>query len=144
MAEYKTYKKEKWLYFFLAFFACFVPTIITISIFFPIMETHTGVKIGMAIVLIFFNFLVFLINSFASFLVKFPFFNVFALAFLIVGAFFATDFFQYYVDAFMWIALATFVGSVLASIFWAKSRKYSRWQDSIKAVSKSGILGAIK
>ena len=144
MAEYKTYKKEKWLYFFLAFAAYFLPMIVVISVFFPIMETNVSAKVGMGAVLIVINSIPFLINIFSSFLVHFPLFNVFAVVFLAVGVFFATDFFQYYVNVFMWIEFAALAGSVLACVCWAKYRKYSQWRESVKAVSKSGILGAIK
>ena len=144
MAEYKTYKKEKWLYFSLAFAAYFLPMIVVISVFFPIMEIGGGAKVGMGAVLIVVNSIPFLKNIFSSFLVHFPLFNVFCRGVSCGRRFFATDFFQYYVNVFMWIEFAAVVGSVLACVFWAKYRKYSQWRESVKAVGKSGILGAIK
>ena len=124
MATYKTYRKEKWLFFFLSIAAYFVPFIVVTSVFFPMMDVAKGYKvaIGLAVVAIF------------------PLFNMLSIVFLILAAFFTMDVFRYYVEIFLWIETAAAVGSVAACILWHYYRKFSGWHESIKANVKSGAF----
>lgn len=143
MAEYKTYKKERNIYFALGLAACFLPFIIVTACLFPLMrEVEEGTKIAVGMGIIFVNAIPFLAGLLKSFFLHHPMLNmaVFAAVFLAFGMFFTSKMFTDYVDTFMWIELTVFVGAVAGDFFWAKYRKYKRYAISMEATIKSGAF----
>ncbi len=140
MSNYRTFTKEKWLYFVLAVTAYFVPFVIVTCCLLPFIKASGGFKaaIGLGIVVI--NAIPFLMGVFKSFFAHFPMFNILAVVFLALAAFFMLDVFQTYVDRFLWIEAAAATGSIVSCILWAKYRKYAKWQQSVKASVKSGAF----
>ena len=122
MATYKTYRKEKWLFFFLSIAAYFVPFIVVTSVFFPMMDVAKGYKVAIGLAVVAINTVPFLMGVFRSFFAHFPLFNMLSIVFLILAAFFTMDVFRYYVEIFLWI------------------RKFGGWHESIKANVKSGAF----
>ena len=140
MSEYKSWRKEKWLCFVLSIACYFVPFVIVTAVLLPMTEISTGTKwgIGMAIVLI--NSLFFFWGAFHSFMAHFPMLNIPAFLFLALDSFFTLEIFREYVGIFRWIELSAVLGSIAACILWQKFRKYSDWSESVKAISRSGML----
>jgi len=140
-ANYKTYKKEKWLYFALAIASYFLPFIIVTACLFPFMtKADAGYKVALGLLLVIVNGVPFLMGIFKAFFAHFPMFNVFAIGFCILGALFSFNIFSEYVDKFLWIEFAAAVGSIASCVFWGLHRKYARWSSSIKANVKSGAF----
>lgn len=55
MSGYKSYRKEKWLYFVFCVLAYFLPFIIVTSVFFPMIEAAKGFKIAIGLGIVFIN-----------------------------------------------------------------------------------------
>lgn len=140
MANYKTYRKEKWLYFFLSIAAYFLPFIVVTAVFFPMIQVAAGYKFALGLAIVAINTVPFLMGMFRSFFAHFPLFNMLAVVFLILAAFFTLDIFQYYVEIFLWIETAAAAGSIAACILWHYYHKFSGWYESIKANVKSGAF----
>lgn len=137
---YKTYKKEKWLYFGLSIAAYFLPFVIVTAIFFPMIEASKGFKFAMGFGIVIINTIPFLMGIYRSFFAHFPMLNILAIIFLFLAVFFTMDVFQYYVEIFCWIEGAAAIGSIASCILWGKFRKYARWSESIKANVRSGAF----
>lgn len=140
MAKYKTFNKEKRLYFVFAIIAYFAPFIIVTACLMPMVKAATGFKIAMGLGIVVINAIPFLMGLFKAFFVHFPMFNILALLFLFLAAFFALDIFKSCVDKLLWIELAAAVGSVISCVLWAKYRKYSHYSKTMKATVKSGAF----
>ena len=140
MSNYRTFTKEKWLYFALAVVAYFLPFVIVTACLLPFIKVSGGFKIAMGLGIVVINAIPFLMGIFKSFFAHFPMFNMLAVVFLILAAFFTLDVFQTYVDRFLWIEAAAAVGSIVSCILWAKYRKYAKWQQSVKANVASGAF----
>ena len=140
MANYKTFAKEKWLYFIFSIIAYFLPFIIVEACLLPIVKVESGLKIaiGMGIVLI--NAVPFLMGAFKAFFAHFPMFNILSVIFLFLAVFFTLDIFKSCVEKLLWIEFAAAAGSILSCIFWGKYRKYSKWRESVKANVHSGAF----
>lgn len=138
---YRTFKKEKWLFFALSIVVYFVPFIIVTACEFPLMrKADTGYKVALGILIVAINALPFLMGIFKSFFAHFPMLNIFAIGFCILGALFTFNIFAEYIDKFLWIEFAAAVGSVAACVFWGLHRKYARYAESIKANVLSGAF----
>lgn len=140
MADFKTFKKEKWLYFSLSIIAYFLPFIIVTACLMPLVSAAQGVKAAIGLGIVFINAIPFLIGVFRSVFAHFPMLNILSLAFLFLAAFFALDIFRACVDKLLWIETAAALGSVLSCIFWGKHKKYSRWRESVKANVRCGAF----
>lgn len=140
MAKYKTYRKEKWLCFFLSIAAYFVPFVAVTAAFFPMIEAEPGFKVAIGFGIAAVNAIPFLTGVFRSFFAHFPMFNMLAVVFLLLAAFFTFDLFQYYVEIFLWIETAAAAGSVAACILWHYYRKFGGWHESIRATVRSGAF----
>ncbi|MDE6597605.1 MAG: hypothetical protein K2K60_03090 [Clostridia bacterium] len=140
MSKYRTFTKEKWLYFILSVIAYFAPFIIVTACLLPFIKAADGFKIAMGLGIVFINAIPFLMGIFRAFFAHFPMFNMLALVFLILAAFFTLDVFRTYVDRFLWIETAAALGSIVSCVFWTKYRKYAKWQQSVKANVKSGAF----
>lgn len=140
MSNYKTYKKEKYLYFWLAIAAYFVPFIVVTSVFLPMVEAASGFKVALGLEIVIINTIPFLMGFFKSFFAHFPMVNILALAFLALAAFFTLDVFKNYVEIFLWIETAAAVGSVISCILWWQYRKYKGYNASMKATLNSGAF----
>lgn len=140
MSSYRTFTKEKWLYFVLAVVAYFLPFVIVTACLFPFIKVSGGFKIAMGLGIVVINAIPFLMGVFKSFFAHFPMFNMLAVVFLVLAAFFTFDVFQNYVDRFLWIESAAALGSIVSCILWAKHRRYAKWQQSVKANVASGAF----
>lgn len=140
MSNYKTYAKEKWLYFAMAIAAYFLPFIMVTACLLPFIKASGGFKIAMGMGIVLINAIPFLMGIFKSFFAHFPMLNILALAFLLLAVFFTGDIFGSYVDRFLWIEAAAAVGSIVSCILWTKYRKYSKWNESVKANVQSGAF----
>lgn len=140
MADYKTFNKEKILYFIFSIVAYFLPFIIVTAVFLPIVKTVTGFKIALGLCIVVINSIPFIMGVFRAFFSHFPMFNLLAIVFLFLAAFFTLDLFRDYKAVFCWIELAAAVGSIISCVFWSKYLKYKLWSQSVKANVKSGAF----
>ena len=140
MKSYKTFFKQKWAYFALSILAYFVPFIVVTACLLPLTMAATGAKVGIGLIVVVINAIPFLMGAFRMFFAHFPMFNMLAVVFLALAAFFRLDFFQYYADIFLWIEFAAALGSLVSCFCWAKFKKYSHWRESVKANVKSGAF----
>ncbi|MDE7330121.1 MAG: hypothetical protein K2N30_03355 [Clostridia bacterium] len=140
---YRTFKKEKWIFFALSIIVYFVPFVIVTACVFPLMrKADTGYRVALGILIVIINALPFLMGIFKSFFAHFPMLNIFAIGFCILGALFTFNIFAEYIDKFLWIECAAALGSVAACVFWGLHRKYARYAESIKANVLSGAFEA--
>ena len=141
MANYKTFTKEKWLYFGFSIIAYFIPFIIVTACLMPLMKkSDDGLKIAVGMAIIFINALPFLQGVLEHIFSHFPMINTFALIYVCISAFFTFDIFQRYCAYFNWIELSAVIGSFISCILWSKFRKYSHYQKTMKATVKSGAF----
>ena len=140
MAKYKTFRKEKWLYFVFSVIAYFLPFIIVTACLFPMVKTAKGLKIAMGLGIVFINAIPFLMGVFKAFFAHFPFLNVLAIVFLCLAVFFTADVFKSCVDKLLWIEGSAVIGSFVSCILWGKHLKYKKWSESVKANVKSGAF----
>lgn len=140
MAKYKTFAKEKRLYFALALIAYFLPFTVVTACLLPMVKAAQGLKIAMGLGITFINAIPFLMGVFKSFFAHFPMLNVLAVFFLMLAAFFTLDVFRSCVDKLLWIESAAVIGSAASCVLWALHRKYAKWNESVKATLKSGAF----
>lgn len=140
MAKYKTYRKQRYLFFWLSIVVYFLPYIIVTASLLPFVKTDEGVKWGIGLAVCALNAVPFVSGVFKGFRAHFPFVNLMAFIFLFLAAFFLSEVFQNYVYTFLWIELAAVVGSGAACVLWHYHRKYKRKALTIGDVAKSGIL----
>ncbi len=138
--KYKTFRKEKWLYFALSIVFYFVPFIVTTACLLPVVKAATGFKIAIGLAVVFINAIPFLTGVFKAFFAHFPMLNVIAVIYLLVAGFFALDVFMRSRETFLWIELAAALGSVVSCVFWAKYLKYRDYNNTVKATVKSGAF----
>lgn len=140
MSKYKTYKKEKWLYFALSIVAYFAPFVAVTAGLLPMLKAATGFKIAIGFGVAVINAIPFLIGVFKSLFAHFPMFNLLAVAFLALAAFFRMEVFERYTEIFLWIELAAALGSVISCILWGLYLKYADYNRTMKATVKSGAF----
>lgn len=140
MSKYRTFAKEKRIYFILALVAYFLPFLIVTASLIPLVKTTHGLKIAMGLGIVLINAIPFLMGIFKAFFAHFPMLNVLAIVFIMLAAFFTLDIFRGCVDKLLWIELAAAFGSVISCLLWGKYRKYSKWNESVKANIKSGAF----
>lgn len=140
MAKYKTYAKEKWLYFVFSLIAYFLPFVIVTACLMPLIQTSQGLKIAMGMGIVLINAIPFLMGVFRAVFAHFPMLNVLAVVFIFLAAFFTLDVFKSCVDKLLWIETAAAGGSILSCIFWGKHRKYTKWRESVRANVRSGAF----
>lgn len=140
MSKYKTFKKEKWLYFAFSIITYFLPFIIVTACLLPIVRAASGLKIAVGLGIVLINAIPFLMGVFKAFFAHFPMFNILAVVFLFLAAFFTMDVFKACVEKLLWIEFAAGAGSIISCIFWRKYRKYSKWSESVKANVRSGAF----
>lgn len=140
MAKYKTFTKEKWLYFAFSIISYFLPFIIVTAGLMPIMKSNEGLKIAIGLAVIFINALPFLQGLLEHIFAHIPMINTMALIYVCISAFFTLNIFQDYRGYFNWIELSAFLGSFISCILWAKYRKYSHYQKTMRATVKSGAF----
>lgn len=140
MAKYKTFRKEKWLFFLFSIIAYFLPFVVVTACLFPMLKAAKGLKIAMGLGIVFINAIPFLMGVFKAFFAHFPFLNVLAIVFLFLAVFFTADTFKSSVDKLLWIEGSAAVGSIASCILWGFHLKYKRWCESIKANVKSGAF----
>ena len=140
MKNYKSYTKEKWLYLVFSVTAYFLPFIIVTACLLPMVNVAGGFKAAMGLGIVLINAIPFLMGVFKAFFAHFPMFNILAVVFLCLAAFFTLDVFRGCVDKLLWIELAAAVGSIASCILWGKYRKYSHYQKTMKATVGSGAF----
>lgn len=141
MSKVRTFRKAKWLCFAGAISCWFLPTVITVSCLFPLIENaDTGYKTAVGTLLIVVNALPCLLNSFKSFTIHFPFMNWFAIGYCMLALLFSLDFFADHQWKILVIEGTAALGGIVACIFWALFKKYSTYAASIKATIKSGAF----
>ncbi len=141
MADYKTYAKEKRLYFAFSVIAYFLPFITVTACLMPLMKkSDDGLKVAVGLAIIFINALPFLQGVLEHIFSHFPMINTFALIYVCISAFFTFDIFQRYCAYFNWIELSAVIGSFISCILWAKYRKYADYNRTMKATVKSGAF----
>ena len=138
----KTYRKEKYIYFWLSFAAYFLPYVVATSCLLPLMEVSTGMKwsIGLAVILV--NSLPFVGGVFRVLFSHTPFINMPAILFLFLAMFFTAPIFANYVYTFLVIESCAAVGGILATVFWFLHSTYKTKADTVHTVLKSGVLKA--
>lgn len=140
MTNYKTYRKERYLFFWLSVASYFMPYVVVTACLLPFIKTGVGMKWGMGLAVVALNALPFLGGIWKGFRAHFPFVNLLALVFVVLAGFFTLEIFQDYVTAFLWIELSAAVGSLAACVFWHFHRKYKRKAQTVGDIVKSGVL----
>lgn len=140
MSNYKTYIKEKWLYFAFSIVAYFLPFVIVTACLLPMVKAAEGFKIAIGLVIVVINAIPFLMGVFKAFFAHFPMFNLLSVVFLMLAAFFTFEVFANYMHIFCWIELAAALGSVISCILWGQHRKYADYNRTMKATIKSGAF----
>jgi hypothetical protein len=138
---YKTYRRQRYAFFWLSVLAYFVPYIVATCCLLPVMRTDTGLKWGVGLAVIAINALPFLGGIFRGVLAHFPFVNVLAIVFIMLAAFFTLDLFSNYVYTFLTIEGTAAAGSIAACWLWYYHMKYKRKSQTVSDIAKSGILG---
>lgn len=141
MTAYKTYRLQRYLFFWLAIAVYFVPYISVTAGLLPIMKTTAGIRWGIGIAVVLINALPFIGGIFHALRAHFPFVNMFALLFLFLAGFFTLDIFARYRFTFMTIEAVALAGAIGASVLWHFHRKYKRKALTVGDVLKSGLLG---
>lgn len=136
-----TYKKQRYIYFWLSLVSYFVPYIVATSCLLPFMAESVGAKWGIGLAIVFVNALPFIGGVLRSLFAHFPFINMLSLVFMLLSGFFLLDVFHDYVSTFMTIEACALGGSFLACVFWGLHMKYKRQNQTVKTVLKSGVLG---
>lgn len=140
MSNYKTYRKEKWLFFVFSVITYFMPFSVTTACLLPMVKAAEGFKIAIGLGIVVINAIPFLMGVFRAFFAHFPMLNLLAIVFLLLAAFFTLDVFKSYMHIFCWIELAAALGSVISSILWGQYRKYADFNRTMKATVKSGAF----
>lgn len=140
MTGYKTFNKEKRIYFVLAIIVYFLPFTVVAACLLPFLKAAEGVKVAAGFAIAAVNAIPFLAGVFKSFYAHFPMMNIMAVVFLLLAAFFKTDAFNGFADKLCWIELCAAVGSVASCILWTKYRKYAGYSKTMKATVKSGAF----
>lgn len=140
MANYKTYKKEKWIYFFASIFAFLAPMIVAIASFFPFFDYNVPSKVAFGGVLVLLHTSVFAAGVWGSIRAHYPMLSPLPFVVIILYTLFQIDFFQKYVNALVIIEGIIACGMIASAVFWGKYRKYSTKATSMDAVVGSGLL----
>lgn len=140
MGAYKTYKKERYLFFWLSIAVYFVPYIIVTACLLPFVKTGQGMKWGIGLSVAALNALPFLGGILKGFRAHFPFVNLIAFVFILLAGFFTLELFQRYVSTFLWIELSAVLGSIAACVLWGFHRKYKKINETYKANKKIGVI----
>ncbi|MDE6273660.1 MAG: hypothetical protein K2L87_01260 [Clostridiales bacterium] len=137
---YKTYKKQRYLYFWGAILVYFVPYIVATAALLPFMRVTTGQKVGIGMAVAFLNALPFVSGIFKGFRAHFPLFNMTAFVFVVLASFFVLPLFSNYVYTFTTIELTAALSSFAACVLWGLHVKYKRKAQTVSTVVKSGVL----
>ena len=140
MSKYKTYKKEKRLFFAFSIISYFLPFIIVTACLLPLIKATEGFKIAIGLGIMFINAIPFLMGVFKTFFAHFPMLNLLSVVFLALAAFFTFEVFANYMHIFCWIELAAALGSVISCILWGQYRKCADFARTMKATVKSGAF----
>lgn len=137
----KTYRKEKYIFFWAAFACYFLPFVVATACLLPFMEVATGMKwsIGLTVVLV--NALPFVGGIFRVLFSHTPFINMPAILFVLLATFFTAPMFADYVSTFCVIEGCAAIGGILATVFWFLHTKYKTKFETVHTVLKSGVLG---
>ena len=137
---YRSYQRQRYLYFWLAIIVYFVPYLIATACLLPVMKTSEGKKWAIGIVVMALNAIPFLTGIFKGFRSKFPFVNIISFVFVSLAGFFTLDLFSDYVYSFLTIEAVALAGSIAACVLWYFHNKYKRKAQTVSDVIKSGIL----
>ncbi len=140
MSKYRTYKKEAVLCFIFSVTAYFLPFIIVTCCLLPMVKATDGFKAAIGLGVVFINAIPFLMGIFRAFFAHFPMFNVLAVVFLMLAAFFMLDTFRTYAEIFLWIEFAAATGSIASCILWGRYKRYAESYRTVKANVKSGAF----
>ncbi len=138
--NYKTYKKQRYLFFWLSLAAYFVPYLVATACLLPFMKAAEGMKWGIGLAVAALNALPFLGGIFKGLRAHFPFVNVLALVFVLLAGFFTLELFSGYVYTFMTIEASAAAGSIAACVLWHFHRKYKRKSQTVGDVIASGLI----
>ena len=139
--NYRTYKKERYIFFWMTIIVYFVPVIAVTASLLPMVVASQGTKWGVGCTVMLLYSLVFVRGFLYKLLVHFPFFNGWAAAGILISSFFTLDFLSKYRFTFMWIMGTMFVSGFAACVLWIFHNKYKRAAQTVKTVVKSGVLG---
>ena len=140
MTTYKSYKKQRYLFFWLSLVAYFVPYIVATACLLPFMKAAEGMKWGIGLAVAALNALPFLGGILKGFRAHFPFVNMIAFVFVLLAGFFTLEVFHNYVYTFLTIEAAAVAGSLAACVLWHFHRKYKRKAHTVGDVIASGLI----
>lgn len=140
----KTYKAQRYLFFWLSAAFYFLPYIIATACLLPFMEAATGMKWSIGLVVALVNALPFIGGVFRVLFAHTPFINLPALLFVALAGFFMLPLFRDFVYTFLVIESCAAGGGILATVFWALHNKYKTKAETVRTVLKSGVLGVSK
>lgn len=136
----KTYKAQRYLFFWLSAAFYFMPYIIATACLLPFMEESTGMKWSIGLVVALVNALPFIGGVFRVLFSHTPFINMYAIIFMFLAAFFTLPIFSIFVYTFLVIEGCAALGSIMATVFWFLHRKYKTKAETVHTVLKSGVL----
>ena len=140
MTTYKTYRKERYLFFWMSLVAYFLPYVVTTACLLPMMRAAQGVKWGIGLAVVALNAIPFLTGIFKGFRARFPFVNMLAFVFVLLAGFFCLDLFHNDVYTFLAIETVELAGRIAECVLWHFHRKYKRKAQTVGDVLKSGLL----
>lgn len=137
---YQNYKVQRYLFFWLAIAAYFVPYIAATAALLPFVKAESGVKWGIGLAVTALNALPLIGGIFRNLTAHIPFINVPAILFILLAGFFTLDIFRAYRFTFMTIEAAACAGGLAASVLWIFHRRYKAKAQVVRTVIKSGLI----
>lgn len=144
MKKYKTYRKERCLFFWLSIAVYFIPYIVTTACLLPLVKEAPETKWAVGLFVVFLFSLPFVSGIFKGFRAHFPFASPVADLILFLLVFMTTNYFQSYLYTLLWISLAAGIGRYAACVLWFLHRKYKRKSQTVSDVIKSGLLNPLE
>ena len=138
----KTYKWQRYLFFWLSIVAYFVPYVVATASLLPFMQVGEGLKWSIGITIVALNSIPFVWGIFRGFTSRFPFVNFFSMGYVLIDSFFTTPVYSDYKYSFKVIGWLANIGAIASSILWYLHLKYKQKNQTVSTVVKSGVLEA--
>lgn len=132
MADLRTCKRQKRLYFILSLAAFFGPCIGAVAAFFPFFDYATGYKVAIGFVLVLLHTSILAGGIWGNIRAHFPMLSPLPFIICILYGFFTIDFFHRFVNALIIIEAIIACGMIISAVFWSK---YSK--AKIRCIAKS-------
>lgn len=138
---YETYGPKKWMFLAMTYIIYFVPMIVVVSVFFPMMKFKSeSLKVASGMLLVLLNTIPFIMGILRKFFAHFPFLNIVAIALCGLCLFFTSDTFKNYNYTILTIEAVASVSSIASCWCYYQYMKYKEKDKTIKTLLQSGAL----